>query len=115
MHISDKIDADGRTIPLTPYVKSLLTALPRHNDYVFYSERSSTTYIVEPTKSLKLAAKNAGLDDLSIHGLRRSLRHYPNGLHYLAALLPRLPVINLVVPKRNIIPFGQSIYLENGI
>lgn len=74
MHISDKIDDDGRTIPLTPYVKSLLTALHRHNDYVFYSERSSTTYIVEPTKSLKLAARNAGLDDLSIHGLRRSFK-----------------------------------------
>jgi len=38
-----------------------------------YSQ-SYTTYIVEPTKSLKLATKNSGLDDLSIHGLRRSFK-----------------------------------------
>lgn len=74
MHISDKIDEDGRTIPLTPYVKVLITALPRQNEYVFYSEKSSTGYIVEPTKSLKIACKNAGIEHLTIHGLRRSFK-----------------------------------------
>lgn len=74
LHISDKIDDEGRTIPLTPYVKKLITDLPKHNDYVFYSEKSSTGYIVEPTKSLKLAASNAEIEKLSIHGLRRSFK-----------------------------------------
>lgn len=74
LHISDKIDDEGRTIPLTPYVKKLITDLPKYNDYVFYSEKSSTGYIVEPTKSLKLAASNAGIEHLSIHGLRRSFK-----------------------------------------
>lgn len=74
LHINDKIDDEGRTIPLTPYVKELITNLPKHNEYVFYSEKSSTGYIVEPTKSLKLAASNAGIEHLSIHGLRRSFK-----------------------------------------
>lgn len=74
MHIADKIDDEGRTIPLTPFVKKLITNLPRINEYVFYSEKSSTGFIVEPTKSLKLAIKNAGIQNLSIHGLRRSFK-----------------------------------------
>ena len=74
LQISDKIDNEGRTIPLTPFVKILLEGLVRHNEYVFYSEKSATGYIVEPTKSLKNAALNAGIEDLSIHGLRRSFK-----------------------------------------
>jgi integrase len=74
LHISDKIDDEGRIVPLTPYVKKLITDLPKHNDYVFYSEKSSTGYIVEPTKSLKIATSNAGIEHLSIHGLRRSFK-----------------------------------------
>ena len=74
MHIADKIDDEGRTIPLTPFVKKLITNLPRINEYVFYSEKSSTGFIVEPTKSLKLAINNAGIQNLSIHGLRRSFK-----------------------------------------
>lgn len=30
--------------------------------------------LVEPTKSLKTSAANAGINDLSIHGLRRSFK-----------------------------------------
>lgn len=74
IHIADKIDDNGRTIPLTPFVSKLITKLPRLNDYVFYSEKSSTGYIVEPTKSLKNVINNAGIDNLSIHGLRRSFK-----------------------------------------
>lgn len=74
LQIKDKIEEEGRIIPLTPYVKSLITALPRYNEYVFYSKKSSTGYIVEPTKSLKTAIHNAGIDELTIHGLRRSFK-----------------------------------------
>ncbi|MQW91116.1 tyrosine-type recombinase/integrase [Acinetobacter wanghuae] len=74
LHISDKIDDDGRIIPLTPFVKQLILNLERHNEYVFYSEKSSIGYIVEPTKSLKIAASNAEIDDITIHGLRRSFK-----------------------------------------
>lgn len=74
MLISDKIDEEGRIIPLTPYVKSLLSELPKFNEYVFYSEKSSTGYIVEPTKSLNSVCAVAGIDHLTIHGLRRSFK-----------------------------------------
>lgn len=74
LHISDKIDDEGRTIPLTPFIKSLLIKLPRYNDYVFYSDKSCTGYVVEPTKSMNKVVINAGLNELSIHGLRRSFK-----------------------------------------
>jgi integrase len=74
LHIADKIDDEGRTIPLTPFVKSLITELAKHNEYVFYSEKSATGYIVEPTKSLKIAIAQAGIEHLTIHGLRRSFK-----------------------------------------
>lgn len=74
LHIADKIDDDGRTIPLTPFIKSLLINLPRHNEFVFYSAKSCTGYIVEPTKSMNKVILQASLNELSIHGLRRSFK-----------------------------------------
>jgi hypothetical protein len=35
--VKDKVVEEGRKIPLTPYVSSLLAALPRPNDWVFSS------------------------------------------------------------------------------
>src|SRR5690554_375525 len=74
LHITDKIDDDGRMIPLTPFIKSLLIKLPKHNEFVFYSEKSCTGYIVEPTKSMNKVVIEASLNKLSIHGLRRSFK-----------------------------------------
>jgi integrase len=102
--INDKMDG-ARTIPLTPYVESLITALPRHNDYVFASSRllnmsdknierraaksakrgkpapvgevletSETGYISEPNTPHTRACRAAGLDGLTLHGLRRSFK-----------------------------------------
>jgi len=39
ININDKIEGE-REIPLTPYVESLITALPRRNQYVFASARA---------------------------------------------------------------------------
>ena len=91
--IKDKVDGT-RTIPLTPYVKSLLLELRRLNDsppnllslnrlnsqgenwepskWVFSSTRSAKGYIQEPRISHNKALASAGLPELSIHGLRRS-------------------------------------------
>lgn len=71
MTIRDKVEGE-RTIPLTPYVAHLLSALPRRNEWVFSSPTSSNGHIEEPRQAHKRALVAAALPDLSIHGLRRS-------------------------------------------
>jgi integrase len=69
--IKDKVDGE-RTIPLTPYVASLLAGLPRRNEWVFSSIAAASGRIQEPRYSHNQALTAAGLPALSIHGLRRS-------------------------------------------
>lgn len=61
-----------RDIPLTPYICSLLHALPRLNPWVFSSKRSKTGRLMSPTRALEKMAARAEIDGLTIHGLRRS-------------------------------------------
>ncbi len=69
--IRDKVDGE-RIIPLTPYVASLLSALPRRNQWVFSSPSSKSGRIEEPRIPHNRALTAAGLPPLSLHGLRRS-------------------------------------------
>jgi integrase len=71
MTISDKVE-DARTIPLTPYLSSLLSALPRQNEWVFSSPKAESGHIVAPTKAHQHALTAAKLPHVSIHGLRRT-------------------------------------------
>lgn len=102
--INDKVEG-AREIPLTPYVESLITALPRRNEYVFASARalqmdaknkarrerksaakgkpapvgevletSETGYITEPNTPHTRTCRTAGLEGLTLHGLRRSFK-----------------------------------------
>lgn len=71
MDISDKVEG-ARTIPLTPYLSGLLSALPRCNEWVFSSPSAASGHIVSPTKTHQKALAAAGLPHVSIHGLRRS-------------------------------------------
>jgi integrase len=102
MSIRDKVEGE-RQIPLTPYVWSLLSALPRRNAWVFSSTRtlsldekhavrraryhaargqeapdgavaqsSESGRIAEPGAVHRRACAAAGLDGLTLHGLRRS-------------------------------------------
>lgn len=71
MEIHDKVEGT-RTIPLTPYLSSLLSALPRDNEWVFSSKNSESGHIVAPTKAHQSALRTAGLSHVSIHGLRRT-------------------------------------------
>ena len=68
--IHDKVEG-RRTIPLTPYVASLLQKLPRRNAWVF-SSKSESGRLVEPRIAHNHALEAAALPPLSIHGLRRS-------------------------------------------
>ena len=104
ININDKVEG-AREIPLTPYVESLITALPRRNDFVFASARtlaldekniarrerksvskgkaapvgailetSATGYISEPNTPHTRACRAAGLEGLTLNGLRRSFK-----------------------------------------
>ena len=70
--VSDNKGGNKRTIPLTPYVASLLCELPRKNKYVFSSLRAKGGRLVEPTKAHNDALESAGLPHMTLHGLRRS-------------------------------------------
>jgi integrase len=73
LHISDKVETEtGRIIPLTPYLASLLVALPRRNEWVFSSPAAADGNIAEPRYAHNQCLALAGLPHVSLHGLRRS-------------------------------------------
>ncbi len=71
MSIRDKVEGE-RTIPLTPYVASLLDALPRRCEWVFSSPTAKSGRLQEPRLNHDKALKAAGLPHVTLHGLRRS-------------------------------------------
>lgn len=71
MRLTDKVESD-RTIPLTPYVASLLENLPHVNEWVFSSPTARSGRIQDPRDAHNRALAAAGLPNLTLHGLRRS-------------------------------------------
>jgi integrase len=69
--IRDKVEGE-RTIPLTPYVELLISALPRRNEFVFSSPTAASRRLEEPRNPHNKALAAASLPALSLHGLRRS-------------------------------------------
>lgn len=77
MTIRDKATSSGsdsgyRVIPLTPYVASLLVNLPRRNEWVFSTPSGVSGKLTDPRKSVEPALIAAGIEGLTLHGLRRS-------------------------------------------
>jgi len=68
--LADKVETT-RTIPLGPYLRQLLSTLPRSNEYVFASH-SQSGRITDVRSNHAKALREAGIDALTIHGLRRS-------------------------------------------
>ncbi len=71
MTIHDKVEG-SRTIPLTPYLASILNELPRRNKWIFSSPTSASGRIQEPRIAHNRSLAVAGIEGLTIHGLRRS-------------------------------------------
>ena len=69
--IRDKVEGE-RTVPMTPYVAKLLSALPRRNEWVFSSVTAKSGRLQEPSIKHRSACSIAGIEALTLHGLRRS-------------------------------------------
>lgn len=118
--IRDKVEGE-RVIPLTPYVQSLLAALPRRNEWVFASTRtvkldaknvqrrerrayakgesltlgevvqaSASGRITEPRSHHACACRVAGIDGLTLHGLRRSFKSLTEWLETPAGVVAQI-------------------------
>lgn len=87
--IRDKMEGE-RMIPLTPYVAHLLACLPRRNEWVFSSPSSASGQLSRPNTPHAAACKAAGLDDLTLHGLRRSFSTLTEWLEIPAGVVAQI-------------------------
>ena len=70
--IKDKVVEEGRKLPLTPYLSSLIDNLPRRNKWVFSSPTSKDGRYTDPSVSHHKVLTVAQLPPVTIHGLRRT-------------------------------------------
>lgn len=71
--IVDKVDQWERIIPLTPYTKQTIQALPRVNEFVFGSKVRQEGYI-DITKKYRTLLVESGLPSLPPKAMRKSFR-----------------------------------------
>ncbi len=101
IQIRDKVEGT-REIPATPYMLHLLAALPRRtiadpdtgeqvsSPWVFASPNSASGYITEPNAPHTRACKAAGLEGLTLHGLRRSFASLTEWLETPAGVVAQI-------------------------
>ncbi len=87
--IRDKVEG-VRVIPMTPFVSNLLHALPRRNEWVFSSVTAAGGVLTIPRKQHGEACAVAGIDGLTLHGLRRSFKSLTEWLEVPAGVVAQL-------------------------
>jgi integrase len=87
--IRDKVEG-LRIVPATPYVLHLLAALPRRNEWVFSSPTSASGCLTEPNNPHTRACVAAGLQGLTLHGLRRSFASLTEWLEVPAGVVAQI-------------------------
>ena len=98
--IRDKVEGE-RVIPLTPYVSHLVHALPRRSEWVFSSaskvaedpetgEVAKAQTLSIPRSPHVTACKVAGIEGLTLHGLRRSFKSLTEWLEIPAGVVAQL-------------------------
>ena len=87
--IRDKVEGT-REIPVTPYMLHLLSALPRRNKWVFFSPTSATGCLTEPNNPHTRACQAAGLEGLTLNGLRRSFSSLTEWLEVPAGVVAQI-------------------------
>jgi integrase len=86
--IRDKVEGE-RVIPLTSYVSHLLLGLPRRGDLVFAGLDPNKS-MSKPHKAHATACAVAGVDGLTLHGLRRSFRTLAEWLEVPSGLVAQI-------------------------
>jgi integrase len=89
IQIKDKVEGT-REIPATPYMLHLLAAMPRRNEWVFPSATSASGCLTEPNNPHTRACKSAGLEGLTLHGLRRSFSSLTEWLEVPAGVVAQI-------------------------
>lgn len=91
--IRDKVEG-VRVIPLPPYVSHLLHALPRRNDWVFPSTSRGKATVGQtlsiPRAPHAAACTVAGIEGLTLHGLRRSFKSLTEWLEIPAGVVAQI-------------------------
>jgi len=91
--IRDKVEG-AREIPLTPYVTYVLSTLPRTNEWVFASptpvQELKLKAMSLPHKAHERACTVAGIEGLTLHGLRRSFKTLTEWLDIPAGVVAQL-------------------------
>lgn len=85
----DKVEGD-RVIPLTPYVAQLLAGLPHRNAWVFSSPGAADGVLSWPAKPHAQACAVAGIEGLTLHGLRRSFGSLSEWLELPAGVVAQI-------------------------
>lgn len=89
IELRDKTN-ESRQVPLTPYVQALLLALPRRNEWVFSSPTAADGRICRPNDAHNRACAVAGLQGLTLHGLRRSFATLSEWLEVPAGVVAQI-------------------------
>jgi len=91
--IHDKVEG-VREIPLTPYVAHLLNALPRVNEWVFATPSMDPKLrdkaMSTPHKAHERACAVAGIEGMTLHGLRRSFKSLTEWLEIPAGVVAQI-------------------------
>jgi integrase len=91
--IRDKVEGE-RTIPLTPYVAYLMGQLPRRSQWVFSgfirTGEKSDKPISKPHLLHQRACLTAGIEGLTLHGLRRSFKSLSEWLECPAGVVAQI-------------------------
>ena len=85
--IHDKVEGE-RVIPLTRYVHNLIAGLPKRGEWVFAGAGEEA--LTRPAKNLANACTVAGVDHVSLHGLRRSFKSVTGWLEIPAGVVAQL-------------------------
>jgi len=87
--IRDKVEGE-RVIPLTPYVSQLIHGLPRRNEWVFSSATAGAGALTIPRNTHVQACTVAGIEGLTLHGLRRSFKSLTEWLEIPAGVVAQI-------------------------